>query len=148
VVSIRPIRSDELPQLIELYQHLHSKDAPLPTEDQLQSIWRSIQNNPDIHYLVAEIGGQFVSSCTLAIIPNLTRGARPWAVVENVVTHTDFRRRGLGIAVLKKATEIARQRNCYKIMLLTGSKREETFAFYERAGFRRNVKTGFVMVLE
>ena len=32
-------------------------------------------------------------------------------------------------------------------MLLTGSKREETLRFYERAGFQRNIKTGFVMKL-
>jgi hypothetical protein len=29
-------------------------------------------------------------------------------------------------------------------MLLTGRKQEETLRFYERAGFQRGVKTGFV----
>jgi GNAT superfamily N-acetyltransferase len=147
VIPIRSIRSDELPQLIELYRHLHPDDAPLPPQDQLQSIWQSIQNNPDLHYLVAEINGQLVSSAALAIIPNLTRGACPYALIENVVTHTDFRRQGLGTAVLNKATEIARQRNCYKIMLLTGSNRPETLRFYETTGFVKNQKTGLVMIL-
>ena len=98
-------------------------------------------------HIVADLGGQLVATCVLAIIPNLTRGARPYAIIENVVTHKSYRRRGLGTAVLLHAVQAARSRNCYKIMLLTGSQRPETLRFYERVGFTRNVKTGFVMPL-
>jgi hypothetical protein len=33
---------------------------------------------------------------------------------------------------------------CYKVMLLTGRQDEATLRFYEKVGFRRGVKTGFV----
>jgi len=52
-----------------------------------------------------------VASCALAIIANLTRGARPYAVIENVVTHESYRRRGLGTAVLHHAVDLARSRD-------------------------------------
>ena len=74
----------------------------------------------------------------------MTRGARPYGIIENVVTHPDDRRQGIGTLVLNYALNLAWQQDCYKVMLLTSSKREETLHFYERAGFKRGVKTGFI----
>jgi GNAT superfamily N-acetyltransferase len=146
-ISIRDVREGELQQLLELYRHLHAEDLPLPAEDRLLGLWKSICRNDCLAYLAAEVDGRLVSSCTLAIVPNLTRGARPYAVIENVVTHREYRRRGFGTAVLGAAVERARAKGCYKVMLLTGSKEEATLRFYERAGFRRDAKTGFLFSL-
>jgi len=87
--------------------------------------------------------GALIASCTLVIIPNLTRGARPYGLIENVVTHQDHRRTGLGRAVLSAALESAWNANCYKVMLATGSRREESLRFYEGAGFERGTKAFF-----
>lgn len=43
---------------------------------------------------------------------------------------------------------IAMQANCYKMMLLTGSKKESTLAFYARAGYNSTDKTAFIQWLE
>ena len=84
-----------------------------------------------------------MSSCTLLVVPNLTHGGRPYALVENVVTRPEYRRQGLGSAVLNAARDLAVREGCYKIMLLTGSKRQSTLDFYRRAGYRDDLKTGF-----
>jgi predicted GNAT family acetyltransferase len=85
-----------------------------------------------------------VASCTLVVIPNLTRGGRPYALIENVVTRADQRNYGFGSAILKAATERAWDQNCYKVMLMTGSKNPATLNFYKSAGFEQT-KTGFQM---
>lgn len=83
------------------------------------------------------------STCTLATIPNLTRSARPYGLIENVVTHPDFRRRGFATALLRHALQVAWEQGCYKVMFLTGGD-GATLRFYEQAGFRAGVKVGFV----
>jgi GNAT superfamily N-acetyltransferase len=69
-------------------------------------------------------------------------------VIENVVTHAAHRRKGIGTQVLRAALQTAWDQDCYKVMLLTGRKDEATYRFYEQAGFRREVKTGFVATPE
>lgn len=144
IPHIRQIQPHELSALLDLYRQLHATDAPLPDEETLEQLWNEISNDPKLHYFVAEVEGQLVASCTLAIIPNLTRGARPYGVIENVVTHANYRRQGIGTQLLKYALQTAWEQKCYKVMLLTGTKQEATLHFYEQAGFQRGVKTGFV----
>lgn len=145
--SARLIKENELGELLRLYKHLNEDDPALLLDDNLDKLWKEILNDPNLFHIVIEDQGMLVSSCTLAIIKNLTRGAKPYSVIENVVTHKDYRNRGLGRAVLQKAIEISEEKGCYKVMLLTGRKDKKVLEFYERAGFERGVKTGFIMKL-
>ena len=143
---IREIREDELWQLLELYTHLH--ESGIPEEGQnLMSSWEQIKNDPNHHIIVAEEDGRIVSSCVCVIIPNLTRGVRPYAFIENVVTHRDYRGRGLAGQCLDYAWSIASGQNCYKMMLLTGSKDPHTLHFYEKAGYNSSDKKAFIQWL-
>ena len=74
---IRDIKNNEMNKLLKLYTHLHRKDAPLPEKSKLKSIWKEITTNPLLHYFVVEYDKKIVSSCTLSVIPNLTRGEDP-----------------------------------------------------------------------
>lgn len=143
-MPIREIKKNEMSKLLELYTHLHRKDAPLPEKSKLLSIWEEIITNPRLYYFVLEHDNKLISSCTLSIIPNLTRGGRPYGLIENVVTHADFRRRGFGSSILQHALKVAWKSQCYKVMLLTGSKDPAIHHFYENTGFQKGVKTGFV----
>ena len=100
------------------------------------------------HIIVKIVDGRIVSSCVCVIIPNLTRNIRPYAFVENVVTHAEYRGKGYATECLNYAKEIAEKMDCYKMMLLTGSKRKTTINFYEKAGYNSNDKTAFIQWLE
>lgn len=142
-VTIHEIAEDELRALLGLYAYLHPADET-PALGKLMPAWKALRQDPNRHFLGAYWNGSLAATCTLVVVPNLTRQMRPYALIENVVTHSDYRRRSLGTAVLKHALAAAWERGCYKVMLLTGSKREETLRFYEQAGFQRGDKTGFV----
>ncbi len=140
---IREIQAQDLDGLLRLYLHLHGNAYPEPSPS-LSSLWQEIQKDPRHHILVAEEDGRIVSSCVCVVVPNLTHGQRPYALIENVVTDPAYRRRGLASACLEAACALARRADCYKVMLLTGSKRESTLRFYENAGFNQNDKTAFI----
>jgi len=134
---------NDLDGLLDLYAHLSPNDAPLPPRAQVVKLWEEIIANPALTYFVAEQEGKLVSSCNLTIVPNLTRGARPFGVIENVITHPDFRRQGLAKRVLDRAVDTARQAGCYKVMLMSGAKRAQAHALYEKVGFKKDTKVGF-----
>lgn len=140
---IREVVESDLAELLNLYLYLHEKDVP-PFDEKLKKAWTQILSDPNHHIIVAEENGHIVSSCVCVIIPNLTRNVRPYAFVENVVTDEHYRSRGLATQCLNYAKEIALKENCYKLMLLTGSKNESTLRFYEQAGYNRNDKTAFI----
>ena len=143
---IREAESGDLKELLELYLYLHEDSIP-EDNDHLRNTWTQIMSDPNHHIILNVIDGKIVSSCVCVIIPNLTRGVRPYAFVENVVTHKDYRKRGLASECLDYAKHIAIKENCYKMMLLTGSKRPETLHFYESAGYNMNDKTAFYQKL-
>jgi GNAT superfamily N-acetyltransferase len=89
------------------------------------------------------VDGRLVASCILVVVPNLTRGGRPFGVIENVVTHREYRRRGIGSELLHHALDLAWEAGCYKVMLLSGMHRVESHAFYESVGFQKGAKIGF-----
>ena len=143
---MREANKDDLKALLELYLCLHEDSIPDQSEH-LSRTWEQIINDPNHHIIVNEVDGKIVSSCVCVIIPNLTRNVRPYAFIENVVTHKDYRRRGLAHECLNFARDIALKENCYKMMLLTGSKDPNTLRFYEKAGYNSTEKTAFIQRL-
>ena len=143
---IREAKEEELFKLLELYLRLHEDSVPEDTVV-LRNTWNKMMSDPDHHVIVCEEDGNIVSSCICVIIPNLTRSVRPYAFIENVVTHTDYRGKGCATACLNYAKDIAVRENCYKMMLLTGSKSKATLDFYRNAGYNSTDKTAFIQWL-
>jgi len=140
---VREARAEDLCALQALYRHLHPGQEPA-AEAEARQAWEAMLRDPKVHCFVAEADGRLAASCTLTVIPNLTYGARPYGLIENVVTHADCRRRGLGTAVLRHALRTAWRESCYKVMLFTGRDLKEVGPFYGQAGFQAGKKTAFV----
>ncbi len=138
---VRAAEKSDVPELLDLYQHLSPGDA-FPELADAERIFDQLSAYSGSMIALCEVDGTIAGSCVLVVVPNLTRGGRPYALIENVVTHRDFRRRGIGRQILDFAVNAAWQAGCYKVMLMTGSTRPETHAFYRSAGFEPS-KTGF-----
>lgn len=142
-LQIRVARADDAEALDRLYRELHPAD-PIHEIEHLHAVLLEVLASPYFEVIVAEKGGEVVSTCYLNVIPNLTYGAVPYALLENVVTLASCRRQGIGRKLVRHALERAWQRGCYKVMLLTGSQREAVHDFYRSCGFRSDEKMAFV----
>lgn len=140
---IREITRDDFDGLMNLYMQLHDNPFPEKTPEILE-LWNRIVDDKDHHIIVAEEDGKIVSSCVCVIIPNLTHNQQPYAFIENVITDEKYRGRGLATKCLDYARNTALKENCYKLMLLTGSKNERTLNFYRNAGYNSKDKTAFI----
>lgn len=144
---IREANKNDLKEILQLYLFLHETSVPEDSE-YLRRIWDEIINDENYHLIICEADGKIVASCVCVIIPNLTRNVRPYAFVENVVTHKEYRKKGYATACLNYAKQIAEENHCYKMMLLTGSKEESTLNFYRNAGYNSSDKTAFIQWIE
>ena len=144
---VREAVKEDLDELLNLYLFLHEKNIPENSEH-LENTWKTIIEDINHHIVVKEINGKIVSSCVCVIVPNLTRNIRPYALIENVVTNKEYRGKGYATECLNYAKEIAIKNDCYKMMLLTGTKNENTVAFYKSAGYNSDDKIAFIQWLE
>jgi GNAT superfamily N-acetyltransferase len=137
---IRAAIHDDLEGVLELYRFLNPKD-PVSDDTKVSRVWRDLLDSKGTTIFVAELGNTLVATCTLTIVANLTRGARPYAIIENVVTHAGHRRAGFGRSIMEAALKTAWEQDCYKVMLASG--RRDAIAFYESVGLKQSRKNFF-----
>ncbi|MBT3608922.1 MAG: GNAT family N-acetyltransferase [Gammaproteobacteria bacterium] len=130
-------------QILELYSQLHPED-PAISDGRNVSLFESITSSEHLFLFVGVVDANIVATCYLNLIPNLTRNASPYGIIENVVTEQKLRNLGYGKAIIRHALKLAWTHGSYKVMLQTGSAREATHNFYKSCGFAADDKFAFV----
>jgi len=127
--------------VLRLYGQLHPKD---PVVEDGAEVFEEIVRTPGLRIFVLEEDGQIVATTYLNVIPNLTRSAAPYAVIENVVVDESRRGTGLGKEIMAVTLAAAWDAGCYKAMLMTGSRTPATHAFYRACGFSPDAKQAYL----
>ena len=133
----------DLDDILRLYRQLQPAD-PVLRDGSDAAAFAQILGSPGLHLFVLEVDGAVVATTYLNVIPNLTRSASPYAVIENVVVDERLRGTGLGKQVMDGTLRAAWDAGCYKAMLMTGSREPATHAFYQACGFSPDAKTAYL----
>ena len=142
-MEIRKLDKPDIVELLELYKHLHEKDSDISIE-KIEDVWVQTSTNKTITYIGGFIEGKLVSSCQMVIVPNFTRAGKPFCLIENVVTHSELRNKGYGKKKLNYAIDLAWEKECYKVMLMSGRNEESVIQFYQSVGFSADEKRAFI----
>ena len=143
--EIRTAILSDIEAIEALYLHLNS-DRPSLDRKRTTEILNQIINADEFQLFICLDNGQMVASCMLAFVPNLMRGGRPHAFLENVVTHKDHRRKGHGRAVINAALGMAWKRRAYQVLLFSARPDPNVHTFYECCGFKNGRKAGYVIL--
>lgn len=138
-MTVRRLSSADTPAAMNLYRHLVGDQALAPDAD-----FAALLEHPGTSVFGAFAQDTLVAMATLHVLPNMTQAGRPYALVENVVTHGDQRGTGQGRRVMEAVIDAAWAADCYKIMLLTG-RTAEARGFYEKLGFGADEKWGMTI---
>ena len=143
MAEFRAAGPDDFDAILGLYQQLHPDD-PVLTDGSDAAAFAQILRSPGLHLFVLDLDGAIVATTYLNVIPNLTRSASPYAVIENVVVEKTLRGAGLGQQIMAATLRAAWDAGCYKAMLLTGSRTPATHAFYRACGFSPDAKQAYL----
>jgi GNAT superfamily N-acetyltransferase len=137
---VREAVPEDLARLLVLMHQLSANGAR--PEAEVQSITPThaaalaeLRCTPNYHLLVLEDAGEVRGTCSVYVLPNLSHGAAPWCIVENVVVDEAYRSRGYGEHLMAEAERIARDAGCYRVSLMSNLRRRDAHRFYERIGF-------------
>lgn len=142
---IREAVAEDFQAIARLYHQLHPAD-PVLDDGSDRTAFDVILRTPGLSLLLLEVDGAVVATTYLNVIANMTRGASPYAVIENVVVDESHRGTGLGKQIMAATLQSAWDAGCYKAMLLTGSRTPGTHAFYRSCGFSPDAKTAYLAV--
>jgi GNAT superfamily N-acetyltransferase len=138
--QVREAREEDLPRLLVLLQQLSEGGAGPESAVQQPTTAHSralaeLLHGPYWHLLVVETSGQVVGTCILYVMPNLSHGAAPWGLVENVVVDVEQRSHGYGELLMAEVARLSRHAGCYKVALMSNLRRTDAHRFYERIGY-------------
>lgn len=94
--------------------------------------------------LVCEIDQVVAGTVLVQLCADVMYAQQPFALVENLVVHQDYRRMGVGAAMLAEVERVCLEADCSKIMLMSSAHRVEAHRAFLKAGYSGDAKRGFV----
>jgi GNAT superfamily N-acetyltransferase len=138
MLKIRVASPDDLEEVLRLYAQPDFDDGKVLPLEEAKALYARFLDYPDYCIYLAEVDGRVVGTFALLIMLNLGHCGAPSAIIEDVVVDPELQGRGFGRDMMLAAMDMARARNCYKLVLSSNARRVRAHAFYESLGFQRH----------
>lgn len=138
-MEIAIAESDDIPNLCALLQFLFAQEVEFEADDELQAQGlASIINDPRVgNIIVAREANDIIGMVNLLYTVSTALGGRV-AILEDMVVNPAVRSKGVGSELLLYSVELAKQKGCQRITLLTDFDNENAHRFYQKHGFARS----------
>lgn len=130
---IRKIKKTDMSFVIELLQTISTYE---PSKNDYTKIWNKFKSQKNIFAIVATLNNKIVGYGSLVIETKIRGGCM--GHIEDIVSHKDFRKSGIGKAIVNELFIIAKKKGCYKVALQTQKK---NIPFYRKCNYKINAIT-------
>jgi GNAT superfamily N-acetyltransferase len=140
-ITVRQAAAGDFDALLRLLDQMDEsmyRGRAVADEGELRALYEAILADPDQRLFLAEDGGRLVGSAHLMVLRHFGRSLSRSAVVEGVIVARDYRRGGVGAALMRAAAAVARVAGCYKLDLTSNMARAGAHRFYSRLGWKRS----------
>ena len=130
----------DLPALAGLYKQFWGEDSCL---EKMQATFRRLKDRPDYIFLAAKAEGRLVGSVLGIVCEELYGACVPFMVVEDVIVDAEWRRKGIGSALMCELERLAAELNCGYVIFVTEVERTDAQRFYESLDYKPDAYRGF-----
>jgi GNAT superfamily N-acetyltransferase len=141
LLTVREAGSDDFAALLRLLEQMDESmygSRAIAAEGDLRARYEAILADPDQRLLLVEDGDRLVGSAHLMVLRHFDRHLLRSGIVDGVVVDPEYRRKGVGAALMRAVAEAARQAGCYKLALTSNLARAGAHRFYGRLGWKRS----------
>lgn len=138
--TIRRAQASDSEAIGRLYTELNTLSPPGVLPERIATI----ASSDHTHLLVCDDEGDILATALLCLCQDAMFGNQPFALVENFIVSSDYKREGIGKSMMDYIEAFCLEQNCSKIMLQTSSKNLDARDFYSAMGYDPDAKTGFV----
>ncbi|MEM2760791.1 MAG: GNAT family N-acetyltransferase [Nitrososphaerales archaeon] len=135
--KIREIKEDDLGKgFFKTLSNLAEIGEVSKNSLKARKILQAIKSNP-LHKIFVAVSddGEVIGLTTLLIEQKFIHDGGKVAHIEDVVTRKEYQGLGIGSALIHKVLKLAKERNCYKVILDCSERNVE---YYEKLGFKRH----------
>jgi len=137
-ILIREAQKDDLPFVLNLYAQPDMDKGQVLSVEKAQEIFELFSHYPNYRLFVAVTKNPpevILGTFALLIMNNLAHMGSSSAIVEDVVVSKNHQGQGIGQMMMLHAMELARNAQCYKLILSSNHKRQRAHDFYRKLGF-------------
>ena len=138
--NIRRATNDDAEAITNLYRELNTLSPVSVLPERIEAV----ANSNSTHLLVCDDGGEIIATALVCLCQDVMFGNQPFALVENLVVISDYKREGIGKSMMDYIEAFCLEQDCSKIMLQTSSENRDARDFYTAMGYDPDAKIGFV----
>lgn len=140
MVKIKAIETDDLNSLAELYYDLSGIPSNLKI---MNEKFHKMQIDPDYLLLGAKKDNVLIGSLMAIFCMDLVGDCKDFILVENLIVHKDYRKKGIGKGLMSYIEKLAFEREVYFIQFVSSANRTDAHHFYESLGYKMEDSKGF-----
>ena len=126
-ISVRIVQQNDILQIIVLLQSISEFK---PSEHEHRKMWDSLQRQKNFHSFVAVIDRQIVGYGAIFVLANIRGGKM--GQIEDIVSHPNFSKKGVGRMIMNALFKVAKANGCYKIALQC---KDHNVEFYKKISY-------------